>query len=197
MKKDFRIGAVIPAAGLSSRMGRFKPLLPCGDMTVIERTVSSALPHADSIAVVTGYNSGELGEVLRARFGDRVTIAHNPDYASTQMLDSVRIGLRALGDCDAFFILPGDMPEISRGTYEKLIQAYDGSYDALYPAVNGRRGHPPLISAGMIPEIMNGSGKGGLRAILNRAYTAEIAVGDEGALIDLDTPEDYDTISNK
>lgn len=192
MRIKYRFGAVIPAAGLSSRMGSFKPLLSCGGMTVIERTVSSALPFADTVVAVAGFRADELSAVLRRRFGDRLTIALNPDYASTHMLDSVRIGLSALGECDAFFLLPADMPDISRETYEALIKAYDPSREALVPILDGRRGHPPLISAGLIPEIMDYSSEGGLRAVLDRHTVHGIPVSDDGVLIDLDTPEDYE-----
>jgi len=38
-----KIAALVLAAGYSSRMGAFKPLLPLGETTVIEKTVSSFL----------------------------------------------------------------------------------------------------------------------------------------------------------
>lgn len=72
MQKE-KICALIPAAGLSSRMGDFKPLLPFRGKTVIESSVESALSGgADSVTVVTGYRSEEIEGTLAEAFGDRV-----------------------------------------------------------------------------------------------------------------------------
>ena len=62
------IASIILAAGLSSRMGRFKPLLPYGGKTVIAQIVS-VLKKAGlaEIIVVTGFNrtalEAELGNL--------------------------------------------------------------------------------------------------------------------------------------
>ena len=192
MASEYRFGAVIPAAGLSSRMGAFKPLLPYGDATVIEAAVGSVLPYIDSAVAVLGKRADELRAVLAERFGDRLTVACNPDYASTDMLASVKIGLRAMGECDAFFLLPADMPAIPSAVFEALTGAFDGTAEAIYPVMNGRRGHPPLISARLIPKILAYEGEGGLRAILSGRRVKEIPVTDGGILTDLDTPADYE-----
>lgn len=191
MTAQYRIGAVIPAAGLSSRMGAFKPLLPYAEATVIESAVGSVTPYADTAVAVLGLRADELRGVLARRFGCRLTIAYNPDYASTDMLASVKIGLRAMGECDAFFLLPADMPAVPAAVFETLIAGFDGSAGVIYPVIGGRRGHPPLISAALIPEILAYKGGGGLRAILGSSRTKEIPVSDAGILLDLDTPQDY------
>ena len=58
MEAEYRFGAVIPAAGLSSRMGAFKPLLPYGGGTVIESAIASVLPHADIAVAVRVASDG-------------------------------------------------------------------------------------------------------------------------------------------
>lgn len=192
MKAAYRFGAVIPAAGLSSRMGAFKPLLPYGGTTVAEASVGSALRCADTAVVILGNRAGDLRDVLGRRFGGRLTFVLNPDYASTDMLTSVKFGLRAMGECDAFFLLPADMPAIPSEVFGALTGAFDGTADVIYPVIGGRRGHPPLISASLIPEILAYEGDGGLRAILSGRAAKEVAVTDRGVLVDLDTPEDYE-----
>lgn len=192
MALKYRFGAVIPAAGLSSRMGDFKPLLPLGAQTVIETSVGSVISYVCTAAVVVGNRGDGVAEVLHRRFGSRLTITLNPDYASTDMLRSVQLGLRGMGECDAFFLLPADMPLVSGAVFEAMIAAFDGEADVIYPVVNGRRGHPPLIHARLIPDILGYDGDGGLRAILSGRRLREISVPDRGILIDLDTPNDYD-----
>lgn len=197
MAGEYRFGAVIPAAGLSSRMGAFKPLLPYEGATVIEAAIGLVLPYIDSAVAVLGKRADELRAVLGERFGESLTIACNPDYASTDMFVSVKIGLRAMGECDAFFLLPADMPAIPSAVYEALINAYDGTCDVIYPVVSGRRGHPPLISARLIPDILAYEGEGGLRAILRGCKTKEIRISDKGILLDLDTPQDYAEVQSR
>ncbi len=192
MTRQYRFSAVIPAAGLSSRMGAFKPLLPLGDRTVIEASVGSAAPYITTAVAVVGYRADEVKSALRKRFKERLVIAENREYASTDMLRSVQLGLQAMGECDAFFLLPADMPLIAPQVYEALIAAFDGESDVWYPVIGGRRGHPPLIHARLIPEILAYEGAGGLRAIFSGRRSQEVAVSDSGIMIDLDTPRDYE-----
>ena len=51
-----KFAAVILAAGYSSRMGDFKPLLPVGKMTAVERLIKEAEKVAcGKVIVVTGF----------------------------------------------------------------------------------------------------------------------------------------------
>lgn len=187
----FRIGAVIPAAGLSSRMGALKPLLPCAESTVIESAVSAALLYADVVAVVLGYRAGEIQTVLSNRFDNRVKTVLNPDFRESDMLRSVQIGVGVLRDCDGFFLLPGDMPAVKPVVFERLIGAFDGEKEVIYPTYGGRKGHPPLVHASLIAGILRYHGGGGLKAVLKDCSVATVETEDIGILKDLDTPEDY------
>ena len=54
-------GAVITAAGMSSRMGDFKPLLNIGSMTIVKRIVATLKQAgAEKLVMVTGYNAETL-----------------------------------------------------------------------------------------------------------------------------------------
>lgn len=188
-----RLSAVIPAAGLSSRMGAFKPLLPFGGVTVAEASVGNALAAADKAVVVLGNRSQELRELLCSRFGDRLIFAENPDYASADMFASVKLGVRALPDCAAFFIAPADMPMIPPAVFRALSQAFDPERDEIIiPVVGGRRGHPPLISSRLIPDILACDGSDGLRGFFRGRTVTKLAVTGCGVLTDLDTPADYE-----
>jgi CTP:molybdopterin cytidylyltransferase MocA len=60
------ISAIILAAGYSSRMGAFKPLLPFGDTTVMERSIALfRRAGIRDIRVVVGHNSSELLPLLK------------------------------------------------------------------------------------------------------------------------------------
>jgi CTP:molybdopterin cytidylyltransferase MocA len=194
-RSEKTICGLVTAAGLSSRMGEFKPLLPLRGRTVIENTVDSLLiGGADAVVVVVGYRGQELERLLCERYGAQVVIAWNRDYARTDMLRSVQIGCGRLPVCNGFFLLPGDMPLVRRDTVQKVLQVWKtGGADIVFPTLGGRRKHPPLISAKMIPEILTFSGDGGLRQLWEQAEDriGYAPVDDQGVEIDLDTPEDY------
>ena len=196
MGGEKRFAAVIPAAGLSTRMGDFKPLLEFNGSTVIESAVSAALSCCDTAVIVLGKRSAELRELLQSRFKDRLIFAENPDYASTDMLTSVKIGIGELDwlspNTAGFFSSPADMPCIAPKVYRTLIAGFDPAKDeALIPVTGGRRGHPPLVASRLIPDILAYSGKDGLRGFYRGISVREIPIADTGILTDLDTPEDY------
>ncbi|MBR5261488.1 MAG: nucleotidyltransferase family protein [Oscillospiraceae bacterium] len=187
-----RIGAVITAAGMSSRMGRFKPLLPFGNGTVISRCVSNMkCAGAQTIVVVTGNNADEIRAHLKE---SGCIFAHNPDFAESQMFDSLCIGLAEIeGKCDRVLITPVDVPAVSERTVTALAQS---EADIARPVYNGKTGHPLAINAALIPKILSYGGEGGLRGALQSLGTpiTDIETDDEGIGIDADTPEDYDRI---
>lgn len=92
---DSTICAVVLAAGLSSRMGTQKMLLPLGADTVVGQVVGRLLASmVNGIHVVVGHE----GDRLAAALADRgVTIARNPDYAGG-MLTSLRCGTQVAAE---------------------------------------------------------------------------------------------------
>ncbi|MEA4993298.1 MAG: nucleotidyltransferase family protein [Oscillibacter sp.] len=186
---------LILAAGLSSRMGEFKPLMPLRGKTLIENTIDSVFSGgAQSVVVVTGYRAAEVETVLRWCYQSRVLSVRNPDYASTDMLRSIQIGCRAMPGCDAFFLLPGDMPVVRRATFRKLLKAKPADEPSVvFPTLGGYRKHPPLVDAGLIPDILSFHGSGGLRQLWRQHEDLifTVPVDDIGVWVDLDTQQDY------
>lgn len=186
------LAAVVLAAGTSTRMSRFKPLLPFGGSTVLEHALAPFLANPlREVVVVVGHEADILRPVLSRL---KVKCIENPDYA-LGMYSSLVTGLRALGPgVDAAFVLPADMPALRARTVTTLARARRRT-DApvILPTFRGRRGHPPLLSAGLFPAILAGTGEGGLRALLARLdpKTCSVPVLDEGVVLDLNTPDDY------
>ena len=194
MLQEETICGLVLAAGLSRRMGEFKPLLPFRGKTLIENTIDSILSSgAHQVVVVTGHRAGELEPILEERYGDRVIIARNADFVSTDMLHSIRVGCRAMPECGAFFLLPGDMPVVSENTFRRVLTQRDGTLSVIFPTLDGYRKHPPLVDSRLIPEILNFSGDGGLRQFWKEQdhVIRTVSVDDAGVLVDLDTREDY------
>ena len=194
MLQEETICGLVLAAGLSRRMGEFKPLLPFRGKTLIENTIDSILSSgAHQVVVVTGHRAQELEPILEEKYGERVIIAHNADFASTDMLHSIRVGGRAMPECGAFFLLPGDMPVVEENTFRRILTQRDGSLSVIFPTLDGYRKHPPLVDSRLIPEILRFSGDGGLRQFWKEQESLihTVSVDDAGVWVDLDTREDY------
>ena len=184
-----RTGAVIVAAGMSSRMGEFKPLLQLGGLTFVQRVVSNfQQAKVFPIVVVTGYRAQELERHL-ARLG--VVCVRNPDYARSEMSDSARLGFQYILDkCDRVFFTPVDIPLFTCGTVQRLM---DSPAPVAKPVCGGRAGHPVLLSRPVVERVLQSPAQGGLgRAIARCApFTELVPVEDGGVLLDADTPADY------
>ncbi len=189
MNKE-NISAIIPAAGMSSRMGAFKPLMPIGNTTAIENIIRVfRLAGIGNISVITGFRAQDVSSALKHQ---DVRLVLNEFYANG-MLSSIKTGIINLQPgSEAFFILPTDIPLVRLATVNALIEAWRPEH-IFYPTFQERRGHPPLISTCFSRDILNFNGKGGLQAFLSRneSCAVDVAVADPGILLDMDTKPDY------
>ena len=181
--------ALIVAAGMSSRMGDFKPMLNIGSISIAQRVVATfQQAGVEKIVMITGYNATLLERHLS---GNGVVFLRNENYESTQMFDSVCIGLRYLrGKCDRVLFTPVDIPLFTAATVRALMET---DAELACPTVDGETGHPTLIAASLIERILADPGDRGLRGALERcgAELTRVPVEDRGILHDADTPEDY------
>lgn len=182
-------GAVVVAAGMSSRMGDFKPMLSIGSISVAQRVVATLKQAgAARVVVVTGYNAEELERHLAA---SGVVFLRNENYRTTHMFDSALIGLRYLRDkCRQVLFTPVDIPLFTAATVDALLES---GAELACPVCGGSRGHPILMSANVIDRVLQDSGEGGLDGALSRCGVPMtlVEVDDAGILHDADTPEDY------
>jgi molybdenum cofactor cytidylyltransferase len=188
---DARFAVVILAAGFSSRMKQLKPLLPLGDATVTDVAVSTFQNLGVEVFLVVG-NRKE--EVISGINSCGITIISNPDFEKG-MLSSIQAGIKELQkEYQGFFILPVDIPLVEAATIKKIMDAgIAHPQSIIYPAFTGKRGHPPLIPSGLVPEILAWKQDGGLKAYLKskEKFAINIPVEDSFILFDIDTPEDY------
>ena len=187
-----QIGALIVAAGMSSRMGDFKPMLSIGSISVAQRVIATLSQSGVSkIVMVTGYNATMLERHLS---GNGIIFLRNENYETTQMFDSVKIGLRYLQDkCDKVLFTPVDVPLFTAKTATTILTS--GAKLAC-PMCEGQQGHPILIANELIPEILNDCGEMGLKGAMDRCSEPliRIEVDDPGTIHDADTPEDFSAL---
>jgi len=190
------ISTILLAAGLSSRMGQPKLLLPWGGTTVLGQVVSTfAAAGMEAIVVVTG-GAREQVERLAAELANKypVRTVYNPEYAHGEMLSSIKAGLAVLdSQARAALIGLGDQPQVREETVQRICDAFvRTSYPLVIPSFQNRRGHPWLAARPLWPKILALPISSTPRQFLN-TYTGQVeyVAADESILQDLDTPEDY------
>jgi molybdenum cofactor cytidylyltransferase len=186
-----KIGAIVLAAGASSRMGTNKLLAQIGGRPMIRRIADAALASdASPIVVVTGKDADEVRAALA---GCDVRFVDNPEFARG-LSTSLKCGLTALPEhCDGAAILLGDMPEIDPALIDRLIAAFQPTEDrAICVATRrGKRGNPVLFARRFFAEMEAIEGDVGARGLIG-AYpelVCEVEAGTDAPLIDIDTPE--------
>lgn len=190
------ISAILLAAGLSSRMGQPKLLLPWGGTTVLGQVVSTfSVAGMKEIIVVTG-GAREQIEILMAELAKDfpVRTVYNPAYARGEMLSSIQSGLAALDSQPrAALICLGDQPQVREETVRLICAAFVQTKSPLViPSFQNRRGHPWLAARPLWPKILALPASTTPRQFLNTyAGQVEYVATDESILQDLDTPEDY------
>ncbi len=188
-----RVAAIVLAAGQSSRMGFPKALLPIDQQTFLERIVAVLeASQVSDVYVVLGAES----ERIRAQV--HLGAAHvvlNPDWPQGQ-LSSLRAGLRAAGaqPYDAIIMALVDHPLIEPAIVDAIIGAHEATgRPIVVPMHDGRRGHPVLFGARLVPELLAAPADQGARAVV-RAHAdevLEVPTPAPGILADIDTPALY------
>ena len=184
-------GAVVLAAGLSTRMGDNKLLLPWRDGQPIVAHVAAKYVRAgiDETVVVTGRDAAD---VRAAVAGLGVRCVHNPDFADGGMISSVQAGLRALdAGLAAAFIQPADMPLAPVHVILRLAAAHVAGF-SVAPVCEGRRGHPMLLDRAAWEKMLAVARGGMPRDGLDMARLRTLDVADPGVLVDVDTRNAYE-----
>jgi putative nucleotidyltransferase with HDIG domain len=192
---ESRLAAIVLAAGYSSRMTEFKPLLPLAGSTALERCIGllRAAGVAEVIAVL-GHRAEEL-QPLTERAGARCILNQRFEQG---MFSSILAGSRSLPGCvEAAFVLPADIPLVRPNTIRQMAAAFvTRRAGMVYPVFEGLRGHPPLIARKILDEAAEGGAVGPLSDLLARHESEAIGlpVADQGIHMDMDTPADYEAL---
>jgi CTP:molybdopterin cytidylyltransferase MocA/HD superfamily phosphohydrolase YqeK len=188
-----RITAIILAAGYSSRMGRFKPLLEIGGRTMMERSVSLFRNAGiNDIRVVIGHCRDQIEPVL-----EKIGIQTIVNHANThEMFSSVLAALdNPESHIQAIILLPVDIPLIRPWTIQYLMECNSRhSGRILIPCFQNQQGHPVVIPSDCFSMIRKWNGKNGLKGALNlmAEKIIKIPVADANILFDVDTPSDFE-----
>jgi molybdenum cofactor cytidylyltransferase len=190
-----RLAAIVLAAGYSSRMGEFKPLLRVGDVTAFARGVD--LFHAAGVGEVIAVLGHRADELRKLAEGCGARCVVNTEF-ERGMYSSIVTGSRALPNwAEAAFVLPADIPLVRASTVRQLAEAWAARRSGIvYPVFSGRRGHPPLIAREIL-DVAAREGAEGPLSVLLASYEREAVdepVADEAIHMDMDTHADYEAL---
>ena len=190
-----RTGAVILAAGMSSRMGEAKQLLRLGQNTLLDQVVEIVRgSRAHEIVLVLGHQAETIQKQLAIK---NLKIVINESYQQG-MGTSLRMGLASLSpETTAALIVLADQPFVRAETLDQLIDHYEQSGAQIaIPVYKGFRGNPVLLDRSVFPEVMALTGDIGCRAIFGNHLEGiiKVPVQDIGILLDLDTKGDVEKL---
>ncbi len=178
-------GAVILAAGASTRLGSPKALTKIGGKTAITR-ICRVLNDADieDVAVVVGAHA----DLIAPEVPMPARVVRNRNWERGRS-NSLKAGVRALPKGIPLLIWPVDHPAVRLPTIRALIEAQG---TVRIPTFEGKRGHPPVFDGSLRDEILSLGDDEPLHNIVRRhiAEVVEVHVPDPGVLWNIDTPDD-------
>jgi molybdenum cofactor cytidylyltransferase len=198
------LAAIILAAGDSTRMGRPKALLPDpeGRPFVARLVRTFAAAGIRDVIVVTGSLHAAIADALA---GDHASVAptlvNNPQPARGQV-SSLWMGLDAAAQLgvEGLLMTLVDIPLVQASTIQKVVDAWRRSRAPIVrPAVGDRHGHPVLFDRTVFDALRHAPITEGARAVVhaNADRIVNVQVEDEGCLLDVDTPADYESVIRK
>jgi molybdenum cofactor cytidylyltransferase len=191
----FPLVALVPAAGISARMGQNKLLLTFQGKPLIAHAVDTLLASAvDEVVVVLGHEADKVREKLG---GKKVRFIENPDYREG-LSTSVRAGIGVVAaHASAIMIYLADQPLLEPEEVNSLIRAFVEARKAnksiVVPFFRGRRGNPVILDSAYKEAILDVAGDTGCRRVIKRnpdqVFVVEMET--DHVVRDVDTIEDY------
>lgn len=179
------VDCIITAAGLSSRMGKWKMMLPWNDGVILDASIKNALQFCSRVILVTGYRASELHN--RYAHHTQIVMIYNPDYTQG-LLTSVKSAATAV-ESEYCFITHGDMPELNADIYNKIWMLRSDS--ALIPSYQGQPGHPIVLSRKCLIQATLQREVNSMRQALLRGPYNIVEIDDARITWDIDTPDDF------
>lgn len=194
-----KISGIILAAGLSTRMGEPKQLLPFGNSTIIETVIDNLLgSKLNEVVVVVGHEAEKVQAHIQHK---PVKIAFNPNYQEG-MLTSAQCGVRSISAvADAFAMTLVDLPLITPDLVNLVIDTYVQTEGGIaVPSYDYRRGHPVIFGRRYAADLLAlAEDSGGVRSLFKK-YADDIhyvTVDTDRVLTDIDYRADYEEALRK
>lgn len=186
--------AILPAAGLSRRMGEPKLLLPWRGRPLIEHVLSVWTAAVEHVAVVVRRDDHALADHCRAPGVLLVQPAVDPP----DMKASVQAALLAVekelqpSPTDGWLLAPADLPRLSPSIIERMLAARRRDPHSVHIAsFDGQRGHPLAAPWRLAADVHRLGTNQGVRDLLSSWPVVAQPCDSDAVLTDVDTPTQY------
>ena len=194
---NYNINSIVLAAGMSKRMliGN-KLLLKVKNKTLLEKTLDNIiLANFSKVSVILGHDNILIAKLLK---NYNVNIYYNPRYKegiSSSIVEGVN---NNNVNSDGIMICLGDMPEVSKSIYNKMLLAFQSNYNKNIPLIimpihNKIKGNPILFSKYFFNDLKKLKGDIGAKKLIlkNERYIKRVNITINSILNDIDTPIAY------
>ena len=190
--------AIVPAAGMSTRLGRNKLLLPFKGRPLIAHAVDTLMSSdVDEIIVVLGHEADQVRGAIASK---EVKFVENPDYR-LGLSTSVRAGFAAVPDqTTGIMIYLADQPLLEADEVDFLIRALAEAGKAnksiVVPLFRGQRGNPVIVKATYKASLLAITGETGCRRLIkeNPEQVLTVEMESDHVVRDVDTIEAYNRL---
>ena len=194
------VGLII-AAGLSSRMGHFKPLMEWNGKTFLSSIIDKLNVVCNNIVIVTGNESEKIEKYVSEQYSSeekKINCVLNPNYLEG-MFTSIIKGVEQANNSEWIFFHQVDQPNLPEEFYFDFINQINKKYDWIQPTFKGQKGHPIIFGRKVIRKIISSTIDSNLRIVANSPDIIKKywECNYPEILTDLDTPADLNKIKGK
>ena len=187
VREERRVGCLLMAAGNAERFGENKLLCAAGDGRSLIEHALDAIPRERFVRVIVVTQYPEITALAKERGFETLQNEH-PGRGQSE---TIRLGTRALSDCDAICFMVADQPLLRRETLAREVDFFSSHREHIVAlGHNGVRGNPCLFPARFFPELLALEGDVGGGAVI-RKHLDELLLfpADERELRDADTKD--------
>jgi molybdenum cofactor cytidylyltransferase len=204
-----RVGAVILAAGGSSRLGRPKQLLTFRGETLVYRAVRAAAEAGcEPILVIVGDTGDEIRGTLAIR-DPRIASSSGQERVAVRPAvvvgneewrrgigTSIRRGLEQLSqEVEAAVLLTCDQPFLDASVVRQLIAAHEETGKPMVASSYANTlGVPALFDRSCFDALLALPDDSGAKTLITSRPNDVATIAFEGGAIDIDTPEDFERL---
>lgn len=196
-----RLFAMVPAAGRSRRMGEPKLLKRLGSRTLIRHLIESLdHPLIHSVSVLVRSDDPMLQQEVISSRAECVVAKEEPAdmRRSVELLIEDVRQYHSPSHIDGWLLIPGDHPIVEMSVLDQLLRHWAAQPETVVlPQYEGRRGHPAIFPWSAVQRVASIPSDCGLNWLLrdNCIPVTEMQVDAPSILWDVDTPEDFEKIS--
>ncbi len=207
---DASLAILVLAAGGGKRLGGGKLLLPWHGKAILLHTLArvTGMRQRLPIHVVIGSQADQVRQAINEEYANdpAVRIIENKAWSAGQSI-SLTLGIAeiaaAYSALQGVMVVLGDQPLLKSATLDLLAETHietcrcHPGHLATAPVYDRQRGNPVIVSPALFPQIASLQGDVGARNILRTLDTCLLLlpVDDPGVLKDIDTPEQYQALT--